>query len=59
MKSIRIVTALALASLTASAFAGPDWDAIQRARQAAQERRSAAVKPAADQQSVEERRAQK
>lgn len=37
MKTIRIVIALALASLAAPALAGPDWDVINRARQAAQQ----------------------
>lgn len=53
MKSIQIVTALALASLTASAFAGPDWDAINRARASAQ-KRHASAEAAAHQQSMSE-----
>ncbi|WP_454727437.1 MULTISPECIES: hypothetical protein [Cupriavidus] len=39
MKLAKIATAIALTTLAASAFAGPDWDVIQRARQAAQEQR--------------------
>ncbi|VVE16831.1 CzcE family metal-binding protein [Pandoraea anhela] len=34
MKSIQIFVALALAGLTASAFAGPNWEVINQARQA-------------------------
>jgi hypothetical protein len=52
MKPIQVVVMLALAGLTASAFAGPDWEAINRARQSSAQVHSAAVDMAANQQSM-------
>jgi hypothetical protein len=40
----RIAIAFVFAGLTASAFAGPDWDVIQRARLAAQHAAANAAK---------------
>ena len=54
MKTLHIVTALAFASFTVSAFAGPDWDAIQRARQASHQQSSVTHTAGADQRSMEE-----
>lgn len=46
MKLAKIATAIALTTLAASAFAGPDWDVIQRARQAAQQQKQQQVQAA-------------
>lgn len=54
MRTLHVITALAFASLTASAFAGPDWDVIQRARQASHSKPSATHEVAVDQRSMEE-----
>lgn len=49
MKAIRLLTTVTLAALSASALAGPNWDAINSARQAAQQQKVASAGGAAEQ----------
>lgn len=49
MKAIQILTTVTLAVLSASAFAGPNWDAINSARRAAQQQKVANADDAAGQ----------
>jgi hypothetical protein len=49
MKAIQILTTATLAALSLSAFAGPNWDAINSARQAAQQRKVATAGDPAEQ----------
>ncbi|MCI3208059.1 MULTISPECIES: hypothetical protein [Pandoraea] len=43
VRLIRIIATLAIAGVTASAFAGPDWEVINRARLASIQARKATV----------------
>ena len=49
MKAIQVLSAITFAALSASAFAGPNWDAINSARKAAQQQRVASAGDASDQ----------
>lgn len=49
MKTIRILTTVTLVALSASAFAGPSWDAINRARATPQQQKVASAGDAAEQ----------
>ncbi|MFX3542583.1 copper-binding protein [Ralstonia mannitolilytica] len=49
MKAIQVLSTITFAALSASAFAGPNWDAINSARKAAQQQRVASAGDASDQ----------
>ncbi len=49
MKAIRILTTVTFFALSASAFAGPNWEAINSARQAARQRTVASAGDATEQ----------